>query len=137
MGPPICNPSGICKTWQVFRGGRLEPVITQRDQSGTGSAADFMIMKTSFLVKIIHRTGARSIHGEKLSPNLRPDIGHGLSARIVSDRAGRSDTSHRRVRPLGPHETYIPFGNYRYSLLARAARHANSQVNTDKNRCPR
>jgi hypothetical protein len=30
MDPPICNPSGLCKTWRLFRGSGLESVNTPK-----------------------------------------------------------------------------------------------------------
>lgn len=50
---------------------------------------------------------------------------------------GATGTNLARRDLFGPHETYIPFGNYRYSLLTRTALCANPQVNTGKNRCLR
>ena len=47
---------GLCKTWQVFRDGRVRPVSTPKGiNPETGPAASSMIVNSSFLVKIIHR----------------------------------------------------------------------------------
>jgi hypothetical protein len=137
-GPPYMQPFEVMPKPGGYSGQptrvRYHP---KRDKFGTGWTAGSMIVNTSFLMKIIHRISARIILGER----SLPEISAGYRTWLVrARRAGSSSggpVRHPDMPAPGPHETYIPFGNYRNRLLARGTLCANSQVNTDKNRCLR
>ena len=92
MGSPICNPFRHMQNPAGIPGRPPQASYhPKRDKSKTVSAADFMITKTSFLVKIIHRIGARSLRGKKFARKWSRIL-------IIFRIAGKSPVRGRRRR---------------------------------------
>lgn len=97
--------------------------------------AGSMIVNTSFLMKDNSSNRCTNYFQRKKFNRNFDRISDMACPRASCRIELRPPARHPNMPAPEPHETYIPFRNYRNNFLARATLRANSQVNTGMNRC--